>query len=438
MDISAYQHLNIRMSTRGKRPLRNLTPNDKVRAIQRIHNGETKASVSRDIGVPESTLRGWCKNEQKLRFMCRQMTAIEKLPNSGLENFQPAEKRNKFEQNFIINANSNHDGPMLGEMTITEFMKKTRLPTSESQTKRTSVTGDIKSSFGASPCSLSRAFSLIPSSANYNQSSFMHNDLNCVSSLNPSLLSMLDVNSYKWTSQKKINRVAETSQPHDTQRATYSMDQDFDKTPNTESIFNKKFSAVLPHRTKNSPEHSNTESSYTSGHKMEVNGRNILDFNCGGDINNNFAKLGQGAYIESLNKNTCVENNTMNNDIYRTTETTLLQWCKIFNASLNLLALMASTATLQTPVIYLQGTPDDTSNIKLEKKGDAEASTSAFGLRTSPTQNEMSNDSYYESEPEDLSIRSAEFKISTSINKRSQSPAKSTASSSSTQSDADA
>jgi len=49
MDISAYQHMNIRMSTRGKRPLRNLTPNDKVRAIQRIHNGETKASVSRDI-----------------------------------------------------------------------------------------------------------------------------------------------------------------------------------------------------------------------------------------------------------------------------------------------------------------------------------------------------------------------------------------------------
>jgi len=35
MDISAYQHMNIRMSTRGKRPLRNLTPNDKVRAIQR-------------------------------------------------------------------------------------------------------------------------------------------------------------------------------------------------------------------------------------------------------------------------------------------------------------------------------------------------------------------------------------------------------------------
>lgn len=41
-------------------------------AIQRIHDGESKASVARDIGVPESTLRGWCKNEDKLRCMSRQ------------------------------------------------------------------------------------------------------------------------------------------------------------------------------------------------------------------------------------------------------------------------------------------------------------------------------------------------------------------------------
>uniref|UniRef100_A0A1I8MZX4 HTH psq-type domain-containing protein n=1 Tax=Musca domestica TaxID=7370 RepID=A0A1I8MZX4_MUSDO len=58
--------------SRGKRPPRNMTATDKVYAIQRVRNGETKASVSRSIGVPESTLRGWCKNEQKLRFMSRQ------------------------------------------------------------------------------------------------------------------------------------------------------------------------------------------------------------------------------------------------------------------------------------------------------------------------------------------------------------------------------
>ncbi|XP_026476406.1 protein distal antenna [Ctenocephalides felis] len=62
------------MATKGKRPLRNLTASDKIEAIQRIHDGESKASVARDIGVPESTLRGWCKNEDKLRYMSRQST----------------------------------------------------------------------------------------------------------------------------------------------------------------------------------------------------------------------------------------------------------------------------------------------------------------------------------------------------------------------------
>ncbi|KAM7359692.1 protein distal antenna isoform 1-T5 [Cochliomyia hominivorax] len=75
--------MNIRMSTKGKRPLRSLTPSDKVHAIQRIHDGESKASVARDIGVPESTLRGWCKNEDKLRFMSRQ-SAAEKMSGEGL------------------------------------------------------------------------------------------------------------------------------------------------------------------------------------------------------------------------------------------------------------------------------------------------------------------------------------------------------------------
>ncbi|EDV93876.1 protein distal antenna [Drosophila grimshawi] len=83
--------MNIRMGTKGKRPLRSLTPRDKIHAIQRIHDGESKASVARDIGVPESTLRGWCKNEDKLRFMSRQSAAdkmcadalVDKLEGGG-------------------------------------------------------------------------------------------------------------------------------------------------------------------------------------------------------------------------------------------------------------------------------------------------------------------------------------------------------------------
>ena len=39
----------------------------KLEAIARVHKGETKAKIARDNGVPESTFRGWIKEENKLR-----------------------------------------------------------------------------------------------------------------------------------------------------------------------------------------------------------------------------------------------------------------------------------------------------------------------------------------------------------------------------------
>ncbi|TMW45390.1 hypothetical protein DOY81_009530 [Sarcophaga bullata] len=103
--------MNIRISTKGKRPLRSLTPSDKVHAIQRIHDGESKASVARDIGVPESTLRGWCKNEDKLRYMSRQ-SASEKMGAEGLSDkidvganllVGPPEKRQRLDTSMPLN-----------------------------------------------------------------------------------------------------------------------------------------------------------------------------------------------------------------------------------------------------------------------------------------------------------------------------------------------
>lgn len=82
------------MTTKGKRPMRALTPGDKIEAIQRVNDGESKASVARDIGVPESTLRGWCKNEDKLRYMTSRLSSPDTdKSNDG----EPTEKRARTE-----------------------------------------------------------------------------------------------------------------------------------------------------------------------------------------------------------------------------------------------------------------------------------------------------------------------------------------------------
>ncbi|XP_061463088.1 tigger transposable element-derived protein 5 [Rhineura floridana] len=46
---------------------------DKLQAIERVKKGERQASVCRDFGVPGGTLRGWLKDENKLRWFLDQL-----------------------------------------------------------------------------------------------------------------------------------------------------------------------------------------------------------------------------------------------------------------------------------------------------------------------------------------------------------------------------
>ncbi|XP_051697735.2 tigger transposable element-derived protein 5 [Oryctolagus cuniculus] len=46
---------------------------DKLQAIERVKGGERQASVCRDFGVPGGTLRGWLKDEPKLRWFLQQL-----------------------------------------------------------------------------------------------------------------------------------------------------------------------------------------------------------------------------------------------------------------------------------------------------------------------------------------------------------------------------
>ena len=64
----------------------------KIEAIDRVLiGGKSKASVARSFGVPESTLRGWCKAESKIRGMCGNSSTAES------EDEGPAQKRIKSE-----------------------------------------------------------------------------------------------------------------------------------------------------------------------------------------------------------------------------------------------------------------------------------------------------------------------------------------------------
>lgn len=102
-------------ATKGKRPLRHLSACDKIMAIQRIHDGESKASVARDIGVPESTLRGWCKNEDKLRCMSRQsLENADKLQDPNMSAMSelfngPDSKRMKLDSSLFGNGKMKYD-----------------------------------------------------------------------------------------------------------------------------------------------------------------------------------------------------------------------------------------------------------------------------------------------------------------------------------------
>jgi len=45
------------------------TVSDKVNAVERVNNGGSQAKVSHDLGVSESTLRGWLKDKEELLFI---------------------------------------------------------------------------------------------------------------------------------------------------------------------------------------------------------------------------------------------------------------------------------------------------------------------------------------------------------------------------------
>ncbi|XP_029036571.1 protein distal antenna-like [Osmia bicornis bicornis] len=119
----------------GKRPLRALSASEKMDAIQRVHEGESKASVARDIGVPESTLRGWCKSEHKIRGMARNSST----PDSEAHSPASSSGANVTAGNLAggsANLSSEDEGPCVKKSKIDQQTSVTSAGTSY-------VAGDI-------------------------------------------------------------------------------------------------------------------------------------------------------------------------------------------------------------------------------------------------------------------------------------------------------
>ncbi|XP_017005223.2 protein distal antenna-related [Drosophila takahashii] len=413
MDISAYQHMNIRMSTRGKRPLRNLTPNDKVRAIQRIHNGETKASVSRDIGVPESTLRGWCKNEQKLRFMCRQLGPDHHL---GLDT--PPEKRAKFELQLqlppkFVALPPNYEE--LGFGALPYSPSDYPVQGGDSLLEKLSLVEFVKKTGG-----------LHPEAVHPSQPGVMDYSNNMLHQLN--LLALL--NSKLAPQTAEVLPVEAGQAPSITKEENNKLvdSEDYSKSNNYPLLSVKNW-AKDPAKRVNQPEPVNDKNNNAVEDKTpmfpETTPLPLLPapFPNPADLAPVIAPVTPpvGGATPTAAGGGATDGQGA----------ALLDWCKLFNASLNFLAFAAAAASMQPGGGNGGSAPNPNQMVNGGSESDLDISTSypfneALMKRLSPlAHSEASNESYCDSEPEDLSVRSCASKASS----RSHTPDKSIGSS---------
>ena len=89
-----------------KRKTISYSTSEKMLAITRVNNGETKAAVGRDMNVPESTLRGWCKDEKKIRKIYS-LTLSSNGQDDNLSRQEPPTKRRRLDNGHSVSSTSN-------------------------------------------------------------------------------------------------------------------------------------------------------------------------------------------------------------------------------------------------------------------------------------------------------------------------------------------
>ena len=61
---------------------------DELAVVTNVKGGVSQASVSRDNGIPESTIRGWIKDEQKLRDFVDSVDSSDGMQRKKNQNCQ--------------------------------------------------------------------------------------------------------------------------------------------------------------------------------------------------------------------------------------------------------------------------------------------------------------------------------------------------------------
>ncbi|XP_061391994.1 protein distal antenna-related [Musca vetustissima] len=400
MDTSVYRHMNIGMNTRGKRPLRNMTPSDKVRAIQRIHNGETKASVSRDIGVPESTLRGWCKNEQKLRFMCRQLDTTDQLNFPlGMEN--PPEKRFRC-NNHMQSAHASGDF-LYSRLSLNGFQFS---PNNNFILEKNPITEIIHKHIDAEINQKHIKDTFIQ------QTNLIMPDSSLLNRECPQLPLLANSNFLPMLRSSSGHQNDSCSFEVEKVRTTLRM-------PDVSKI-----NVPLNSKTKIG---SNCSSSLGMKDLLQTD---IISkaSNIAANAKENKIKSIGPLVAEIQNKSgSSLTPFQIPNSVNGDTESNLLEWCKFFNASLNFLALAAAAASLHPNTsCSIRGASANSmlpaDNVKSPDNGKLDISIEQSPIPAIYANSDLSNDSYFDSEPEDLSVRSMASKHSSSSNSRSESP----------------
>ncbi|KAH3884476.1 hypothetical protein DPMN_008456 [Dreissena polymorpha] len=70
-------------STTVTRKRKQFSITEKIEIIEKIKSGQSRTSIIKEFGVPEGTLRGWLKDEDKLRSSLSEMDRTKNVNGSG-------------------------------------------------------------------------------------------------------------------------------------------------------------------------------------------------------------------------------------------------------------------------------------------------------------------------------------------------------------------